>query len=83
MSLEEILAGTGRRFTEAERKQIEAYRQLSRDVPVSERQVMLDWSPLFCTCRPRLALVTADIPPGHAHCLVHGAYMVTWDGRVL
>jgi hypothetical protein len=50
---------------------------------MAEREAMLAWSPIFCTCTPGYTRVDTETPPGHASCLVHGAFMITYDGRVL
>jgi hypothetical protein len=64
-------------------KAIAAYRDLLTWWEIREREIAIANSWLFCTCRPGWARVDAVTPPSHAACLIHGAYMITKDGRVL
>lgn len=56
-----------------------AYREAMRDTEIAERERVLRWAMIYCTC-PRSYLAG---PPGQAECLVHGGFMATYDGRVL
>lgn len=85
MSIADLFGPQGpqRQFTEAERAQIAAYKQAVREYGVWEREQTLAWTPVFCTCARWRVPVSSDTPPGHAMCLVHGAFMITHDGRVI
>jgi hypothetical protein len=58
---------------------VTAYRQAMRDTEIAERELVLAWSMIYCTC-PRRYLPG---PPEQAQCLVHGGFMTTYDGRTL
>lgn len=59
------------------------FEQAVADNGVREREALLRWQALFCTCLPYYTRPDLQTPPGHAACLVHGQFMLAHDGRVL
>lgn len=62
---------------------IKAYQAAVSANEIREREIAVANSWLFCTCRNAFTRVDVQTPPNHATCLIHGAFMVTRDGRVL
>jgi len=69
--------------TPEQRAAIKAYEDAVRDHEVFEREVLLSWAAVFCTCLTSYAPVSYTQDPGYAQCLVHGRFLLTHDGRVL
>ncbi len=51
-----------------------------RDLEIAEREQILAWAMVFCSCR--MTTWGPGMPPV-AGCPVHGQHMTTWDGRTL
>jgi hypothetical protein len=64
-------------------KAVKAYRDLVTWLEIHERETAIANTWLFCSCKPAWTRVDAQTPPGHALCIIHGAFMITRDGRVL
>jgi hypothetical protein len=70
-------------LTAEQQAAVRAFEQAVDANGVREREVLLAWTALFCTCVPYFTRPDLQTPPGHAACLVHGQFMIAHDGRVL
>jgi hypothetical protein len=67
----------------SQRKLIEAYQHAGEVAEVQMREAQIRWQAILCTCIPVWQPMRADEPPSHAHCVIHGHMVLTWDGRWL
>jgi hypothetical protein len=71
-------------------EQIEQMQQQARkfalaeaDAEAAHRARMWRFAAIICTCKPRYIRCDQETPPGHANCLLHGQFMITYDGKIL
>ena len=69
--------------SEEARKAAEAYREALTQAEIRDRETLLVWAFIMCTCTPAYIRVDLQTPPGYSACLVHGQHLMTKDGRWL